>query len=452
MRKSVKLLLLLPFISACCSQKLTQRYAKLIAPAVKNDTVTTGIEVYASARDAPAAAPVANQYVLTDHGQAAYISAVAQKAKDLDELQANIFPDVSGLDKGPSSVDNTVFTKRLLMTVLSHTPYEADRITKLSIRIGLNTSVSGLKILTFDKITTEYQTIDLGTINQANAFTAGATASYGLTNTGTSSTAGGTTTNTVTNPDGSVVATTNPVTTTGTSVSPTFGAGLSATYSNTTTEQVDLKNRYIALTGYIKNDSLVFDEESVTGVNLTGNIVSDIKFKFVNRAPTRTYSVSNLSKNGKQLGPDAIKIKVLPVLEASLPGELKLPVTYTITVRHVINPAGRKTVAESDDEISYFTVSKSTTTDLTLVNKEELTVKKWYIAADTNSLNIVDSITGDGGVMFFTSYDNAISFFKWLKRTPLDKTGGLTAGDYKFVGALGDLKKVIETGTVHLFN
>jgi len=441
----------LPLIIASgCSPKLTQRYEKLLPPVTNdNSDVTSGIEIYAAARDVPGAV-VVNQYNLTDHGQAAYINALsALKPKDADALQANLFPDVSGLDKGPSSIDNTTFTKRLLFTVLSHTPYEADRITKLSIKVHLNPKVTNVKVLTFDKITTEYQTVDLGGISQTGALNLGATANYGVAGKITTGTAGGTTSTTVTNPDGSSVVTGLPSTTTGSELDPSFGVGLSASYSNSTTQTVNLKNRYIALTGYIKDDVLTFDEESITGVNLTGNILSDIKFKITDKSDTYTYSVSNLTTDGKPTDPDKIKVKVVPVYEPGIKGPLTMTVDYDITVRHVINEDGRKTISESDDEIAYYTISKkSTAVDLTLENRDDLVVKKWFIGIGTNALKVTDLVTLDSGIMYFTSYDNCLAFFRWLKKVKFDPKTGLISGDYQFVPTSGTLTDLISKQTI----
>ena len=435
MKNAIRLLLIATVFSGCCGQKLLQRYAKLDRIPPKNDTVTNGPEVYVSARDVPVP-PTPNPFVLTDHGQAAYIAALSAKTNNLTDFQSNLFPDLSDYVKTPSSIDDRVFTKRLLLTVLNHTPFEADRITKVSIRIFLNTNVSNLKIETFDKITTQYQTVDLGTVNQADALSGTASASYGLTGPSTS-VAGGSTSTTTNNPDGSVVTTT-PVTTTGTATGPAYGIGVSGTASRTTTSQVDYQSRFIALTGYFKNDSLVFDEESQIGLNLTGNIVSDIKFKFTDKgtSKTMTYSVGNLTTDATINPRDKVKIKAVPVYESSLPDKLELPVSYEITVRHVINDKGRMTVPESDDEIAYYTVAGTTKANMVLVTRDDLTVKKWLIGKGNVTLKINDTILGTSGTMLFTSYDNCASFLRWLRKTPLI-VGGIKCGDYEFVTSDG---------------
>lgn len=446
MKNTIGILIIASLLSAGCSQKFLQRYAKLDKVPPKNDTVINGPAVYASARDIPAPGQP-NPFALTDHGQAAYFAALGAKTNTMKDFQANLFPDMTDYIKAPSSIDDRVFTKRLLLTVLNHTPYEADRITKVSIRIFLNTNVSNLKIETFDKITTQYQTVDLGTVNQADALSATASASYGLTGPSTS-VAGGSNSTTTNNADGSVVTTT-PVTTTGTATGPTYGIGVNGTASRTTTSQVDYQNRFIALTGYFKNDSLVFDEESQMGLNLTGNIVSDIKFKFTDKGTTKTmtYAVGNLMNDAAVNTPDKIKIKAVPVYEASLADKLELPVSYEITVRHVRNDKGRQTIPESDDEIAYYTIVGTTKANMTLVTRDDLTVKKWYIASGNVSLNIKDTILGTSGVMLFTSYDSCASFLRWLRRTPL-VAGGIQSGDYKFTPANGDLVALIANGTV----
>lgn len=448
MAKKICYFVILLIIGSCTNPKLTLRYKKLVNDPPVNAEVTNGIEIFASARDIQIAAPQTSQYVLTDHGQAAYINAVATKAKDLDELQSNLFPDVSGFDKAPSVIDNTSFTKRLLLTVLNKTPYEADRITKVSIKIDLNTNVSNLKILTFDKIITEYQTVDLGSINLSNTLNMGATASYGIAGKVSGSTGGGTSITTVNNDNGNIV-TGSPVTTNGVEIDPSIGVGVSAAYNRSYAEQINLKDRYIALTGYMKGDSLTFDEESVTGVNLTGNILSDIKFRFTNFANTRSYNVSDLTSNGKLQDANKIKIKVLSVFEPTIPNDLKLKVNYDITIRHVINKKGQRSNTESDDKIAYYNVKKSTIMDITLVTKDELSIKKWCITDGTNDLQITDLISNRTGVMYFTSYDNCVSFYRWLKKSTLEKE--LISNDYKLSSSAGDLNNLIGKATIQLF-
>ena len=436
----------------CGNQKLLQRYSELSKPNLNNDSsVTKGIEIYASARDIQVPT-ISNQYVLTDHGQAAYINALsALKPKDFDALQSNLFPDVSGAEKAPSNIDNTTFSKRLLFTVLNNSPYQADRITKLSIKVHLQPSNSNIKILTFDKIITEYQTVDLGSINLSNSLTLGASANYGITGKTTSSTIGNSSTTTTLNSDGSSVVSTNPLTTTGSELDPALVAGLSATYTHTYAEQANIKNRYIALTGYIKDDVLTFDEESISGVNLTGNIISDIKFKITTKSDIYTYNASGLITDSKPSTPEKVKIKAIPVYEAALPGELSLPVDYELTIRHVLNTKGQKTFAEGDDKVSFYTKKGSTSTNLMLENRDDLKVKKWFIAINTNTLNIVDTILGKSpGIMYFTSYDACVAFFRWLKKVLPQNSDDLIIGDYKLLPTSGTLKDLIKNGTVQL--
>jgi|GEM_PF-2924350 len=452
MKHLLFLFFILIVLSSCSSQKPLQRYHSIELSPRPNNLVTDGIQVFATAREASQApSNPSSPYVLSDHGQAAYISALALmiKDKDIDAFQDNLFPDLSDLDKVPSQIDNTVFTKRLLLTLVSNTPYEADRITKVNIRIPLNSNITSLKILNWDKITTDFETIDLGTINQANSLTLAGNLGYSQTGP-SSSIVGASSSNTINNPNGSTVNT-SPVTNSGLT-GPSLGAGLNGSYSNTTTSQVNYKNRYIALTGYFRNDSLEFDEQSVLGVNLAGNILSDIKFTFQRRSSLTTYLVSNLRKGGKILGLDKISIKQIPVFEPSLPDDLQLPIDYIFTVRHVLNEDGKKTVPEYDDDIAYYTVQKRVNANLTLVSKQEMTVRKWTIRDKSNTLRIKDKYLGTSGYMFFASLDNAKAFLRWLKQIPLDKNGHLSTTDYEFTEDTGHLKAFIDSATVSLEN
>ncbi|MBK9513137.1 MAG: hypothetical protein IPO05_05795 [Flavobacteriales bacterium] len=113
----------------------------------------------AFAADPPSTKDVTN---LAEDGQQAYVQAMAEHAKSAEELAGHMaLPFKRG--SAATILDMTTFKKKIVFSIVHHSSDPADRIAELKIRLAL-TNDSMYEFLTWDKIVTQYSTVELGTI------------------------------------------------------------------------------------------------------------------------------------------------------------------------------------------------------------------------------------------------------------------------------------------------
>jgi hypothetical protein len=400
---------------------LTRRYKTVVYNNdIPEDTLKKNVQISGFVFD-PESKPLAPKSIfdLSPQGQKELIKALASKDTKPD-LLAKLASPLSNSKDGPSLiVDHTKFTRRLVFAVIDLSSNQADRITKANIILAVENPI---KVVSFDKIITKYESVDLGKLNFSNTTNLGISASAGA---------------------GADVGDTS--TTASVPASAGFGYGINANASNSRvfSEEVNLKQRFVALSGYVTPKSLNLYEESTSGVDLTGNIITEVTFQYVGAEAVRaTYQFSNLyDKNNKESKPDSVKVSEQYQVYPDVNDDISVTFNFGATIRKVIK--GDRTTSESDDEIVLKSGTTTTGQSILLVPKKLLVPKFWTVTANDRKLYIKSPLSDQPGILFFASLDDAEAFTFWLKKKSKDLNNGWLAGhQYHLTLDNGDLSEI----------
>jgi hypothetical protein len=408
------------------SGKLTRRYKSfIISPQACN--IANYVSVNASVPDKdPSATPAVKAlHDLSPRGQSALIEALSRKEANSADLIARLRTDLAvPPDKTlPDIIDFTHFSKRILAVIQKIPVQEGDRIEKVIIRITVNDP--HFIIRSCNKIVTEYMNVDVGKISYSNnnAFELSGNAGTGAELTATGGTAG-TRTSSQTNNDetlGSERTSNNGFTS-----KATASQGVAAKFnaSRSMSEEVQLRQRLVALNAFIKDNQLFLYQESVSGIDLTGNILSDIVGEYVgNIKVDKVISVDKLSTPAGFAAQAAIEIKENYIQSPNIAADITATIKFESVYRRI--DKGDKTISEADDDISLLHGSTLPAAcpgeTFVLVPGTALRPNTWKLTYfDAGSgvrlpLHIIDG-PAMGGDLLFSSYNNAVDFLRWLKR------------------------------------
>ena len=423
------LLFAFTFLMLSCNftGKLTKRY-KSAEPDTQGCKINEYVSVDVSLIDKdPTTAPAVKAlYDLSPKGQAAFINAVNAKETTSVAMISQLKSDLAvPADKTlPEIIDFTRMSKRIQVAV-GKVPLvdEGARIEKISIKIVINDS--NLRIRSCNRIVTEYQNVDLGKISYTNSNGFEATGSLGIGGSfSNTNSEGDKNTSAQKNGDntlGSERTTNNGVTNTGT-VSKGIGAKFNA--SRSMSEEVQLKQRLVALNASIKTEdnSLNLFQEGVSGIDLTGNIIADVIFEYINDvAVEKVYFFDKpFLPNGSANSQSNIEIRENYTQTINLTNDITATITFKAVYRRI--KKGDKTISESDDAIQLIngkTEDCKTNTATVLIPKSSMRPNTWQFMYKVNNstmlpLSICNGANMCGEIVFY-NYKNALEFLRWLK-------------------------------------
>jgi len=318
-----------------------------------------------------------NMFNLSERGQEAYIRAISRKENESQGIIDNLSTSFTEKEK-PLKVENkTKFKRRVVIAVQNQSVLPADRITKFSIELELNPKV-GIKYTTWNKITSQFQTIDIAKVDfsKGDSFT----------------------------------------------LSPELGAATFSasvgSYSSqkSISEEMNLKQRYVVLSGTLSDNKASLYQEGIEGIDLTGNIIADIEIEITNAVNKLLFSFDNLyNKNGKTNNKDSIKLNQKRIKVPNITSDIKINTLYNYTIRAVKQGKGDDTYLESDDEATYNKSCNVSSGEAIIIPLDELKTPTWCICYDSNPLLIQPKGYETKITMEFASYEDAEAYFLWLK-------------------------------------
>jgi hypothetical protein len=257
-----------------------------------------------------------------------------------------------------------------------------------------------VKFTKWNKYSTEYGTLDVGTLEYTQSFSA----NLGLTGKSTATTS---TKNTEKSGDNTSES------------SASFGPELSATantsYSNSKKENQLIKQHYIQLTGSFEERKFCIHQQGTRETELAGNVSIDLTIKL----PTKELLITSFSQLFNESGLPNPSDKInLNVIRYYVPDEDLLAngvngiIKYDFVVRHI--QKGANTFPEFDDKINFILGENSS--NITLIKKEDLIVPTYFIKLSMKnnlpSLTYLES--GKNIVIQFINYEDAFEFKNWL--------------------------------------
>jgi hypothetical protein len=372
---------------------------------------------------------------LSPQGQKAYLKSISGKEVATDKFIAAVTSSFSSKENNVEVLDYTKIEKRINLSIENMGHEFGNRVVKLRATLKFDPKVIQLK--SCDRLTTQYQTIDLGKLNYANSsgFEGNASAGVGYTgvvgNTGTNSNKN-TGENKVTSDNSSATngsesnwsnGTSNSLTSTG-----NVAASAKYTGSKSFAEEVMLRQRIVALTASIDENTLALYQESISGIDLTGTTTADIVLNSDDIAVKRVFSFIELfGKDGVMGTPDKVKVKESRILYHNLTQDITAEFAYSADYRSINK--GAKTISESDDKIILY-YGKVLPKTITLLKKEQIRPKMWILTTSSGT-QLPATIQGafGSGELIFIAYSDALSFLSWLRKQAL-LNNGIKIGDY----------------------
>lgn len=435
---------------------LTKRYTKV---ELKDASLQTMVDVYGLSQpiilEVKQTSPGKTAFDFSPQGQAALIKAYAAAGAKIDTIIEGLKKTLSSENESKTEtfIDLSKCSKTIILTVKKNmTLNDADRVTKFD--IALESDNSQVHFIGCDKFSTLYATADLGNLKYQDQRSATLTGSLGnsiaigssgqnvsgtnnsqtndINNSATNSVLNGTTdaNGAYTSSNSSTNGTTNQTTTgsnnsqsntTGSTRQTSFNTGVSGqlSASKSFSEEVNLRQRYINLSAYMKGEELHFYQEGVSGIDVSGNISAIIKVQFDEGLlkDVTFFNFDNLFKSGLLVPPQDVKANSATVLFPAFSDDVKIKMCYEGVLRKVNK--GDKTISEADDHVILYHGEGESKTNCTLFKKNELTPKAWGLLMPSGlPLAIKGSNSASySGTLYFSSYDAAASFLNWLKQS-----------------------------------
>ncbi len=390
---SAKLAILLVaglFVTACASPELTRRYdsAEWVA------ATTPLVEASVFSIDPPGSAKTATLLSLTDRGQQQLIDELAEKSTNATALLESLGASI-GKKKKPGLVnDLTVIKRRLVLSAIRTATagkLPGDRIQSLVCKIENLTANTTFE--SWDKFSTVYGTVDLGKITLAQ------TASANLGVTATSAENSG-----------------DPV-----------ERGGDISRSRTLTEEVSLRQRYIALSGILSRTSASIVQEGVVGIDLAGNAFVDITLKLDPQAPEPVMAIGPYKAAGNWRSASEISVNrrfiVFPQATSSILGDVQCD----YILRSVADEKSRRSVVEGDDKAVFLHGKTNMQAGATLIPSTQLDFKVWFVTDGAgNTLEV--QYAGSSTALQFSTYEAAAQFMDWLTSQGVSQASGIKIG------------------------
>lgn len=357
---------------------------------------------------------------LSPKGQSQLIQALSRQDSSSSSLISSLSSPLQP-DKKVTNfeiLDYTKIDKRFIVSIRNNSYWPANRIAKIKINLEIIPD-STLVFSGCDKLATEFESIDLGKLNYSrnNSFEVSGNGSIGNN---------------------------SELTTTGSNSSKTIGsnAGLgidgTASTNNTFSEEVALKQRYVVLNAALDEKNLSLYQESISGIDLTGNIIADVSLQAKNIKALTTHSFSGIFKKNDLNDAGSLivseKVIMMPNFDSDT---VLLKLSYKTDFREVRIRRffkGHKTISESDDKVNIYRWNVDTA-QIVLLPINDIKPKIWSLSSKDGSqtVRIENPASSDKGDLLFSSYKDAQEFLFWLKNVSLLHPETFVIGKFKHI-------------------
>lgn len=414
MKKAYSVLLICAWAFSINAQSTLKRYKCLSDGSVDNSLV----EIKIASTNVSSTTPTPAYKTIFDLSEKGQAAVLAGKTNDqVSEILNKKF--LLDQPKKGKNIDLTNRNIRVTFSISRKTNYNVkgfnayDRIENLKYDFKLDNSVDPMvKFTKWDKYTTEYGTLDVGTLEYNRSFTA----NLDIT--------------------GKIAANTslkeskkndeNNSTESSTSFGPELSATAKTGYSNSSKENQSIKQRYIQLTGAFGERKFNIHQQGTRETELAGNVSID----FMISLPKNEAFIASLSnlfdENNMPKPSNQVKLEInryfIPDI-AKIQNDITGILSYDYAVRHIEKKAN--TFAEFDDRISFITGSNQS--NEIVIKRQDVIVPIYFLKIPINNTS-TKGLEADNKVLHFLSYDEALEFKTWLSFSinSIPANGGLT--------------------------
>ena len=250
----------------------------------------------------------------------------------------------------------------------------ADRLESVRIII----KPKGGRFVSWDKLETQYGTVDLGSISAKTTFSMAGEITPGA---------------------GSFLS--------GLVGKPTIASEQSGT--------VNLRQRTIILTGELLPEEAIIHQQGVQGWDLIGNTVFNVDLCRLSPTPWRTYSAAGLYVADIPQPSDKVDLTATDIVLS--PRAITADVEVKYTLRHVVK--GYRTLEEADDDVVYITdsIKPERGHEVILADAPELAVLK-YLGGNIHvaPLHNGEPVMSESKNLLFASIIEAQDFLIWMHK------------------------------------
>jgi hypothetical protein len=381
--KSVSLLLsLIVFLAACSPEpKVLNRYADVSTKEATPDDLTPLVSFFAL--PVPQDKTQRTIFDLTGPGQAALLNGVARVTETPEELRSAASANLEVAHAQPADIDLTTFKRRVVFTVERGSRRPADRIEWFKIKLAIESP--DYAFASWNKATTAYETIDLGTLKISQNRAAKISTSLNPADIG---------------------------------LLKSVGADFSG--SESLDESQDQRRRIVDLNVSLPDDAhAAIVRQGAVDRDLDGNTVVDFDIAYTKANGKRAITkFSNLLKSdGEPIKADAIKMDWYEAYYPEKAEDIWATVNMEYYLRQVVD--GHKTINESDDEVVVIH-GEAKGQRRVIVSKadQELTVWRFTGGGGFVSLESGGSLSCKeplkNSKLEFITEDEALDFYWWL--------------------------------------
>lgn len=381
--------------------KITKRYNEIIG--YDNTTLPNNYVKVTGFVTKPVSSTSKTIFDLSERGQKALIETIGKLEKSPSKIAPLISAPIKLNTPKKLITNHTLIKKRIVLSVEDIANLQgADRLQSIRIRLKRPSGNTNYKLVSWDKIVTQYQDIDVGKLSFSQTDSSNLSAEIALTG--------------------------------------TIQGGLSGSSSNTDilAEELQLTKRFPRLTGSITEDEMVIHRQSTALESMDGNVILEVTFKLSEDTEKPVYSFKGLFDKGKAVM-DESKITIdrafhiLPSIDD--PDKTLIEMAYDIQYRKVIK--GHETYTESDDKIKIIYNGVGFVPFVKLCDEDDLNLNLWVLKKGDKPVDIVQGAQKE--TLRFSSFKQAQEFLKWLKMTgklqfsgyQLTNPDGLDASDLK---------------------
>lgn len=402
MNSSIKIGVVIALLITSSCSTILKRHTALRKSQTNNDLVKISM-LSTSFAETPQTASFKTVFDLSDKGQSMIFS--NRNNEQASEILNQKFQQQQQQGK-PKTIDLTTKNVRITFSINRDVSFDKsnlnafDRIENLKYKFELSSTATdnGIKFSKWNKYTTEYGTLDIGTLEYNQGFTANLDIAGEIgANYGSKSTQ---------------KIDENNSTESSTTLGPKVSAIGKLGYAQSKKENQTIKQRLIQLTGEFNNKSFSIHQQGNRETELAGNVSLDLTINLP-KDEMLIASFGNLfdsklnRKDAKDVSLNLIRYYIPDV--SKINGGIKGKLSYDFAVRHII--CGAKTFAEFDDRVRYVTGQKDTN-DVVLIEKDDLTTTTYYLTIGDNPLQIGGTIT-----VQFLDYTEALELKTWLYQT-----------------------------------
>lgn len=384
MKKSILIFSTILFLSSCGAKKILKYQTSIKPTIIANKTKADSILQISAFILEPSTLSTKTITDLSDKGQAALIEAINSKSTTAKELISSLALPIKESVSSGNIKGSKLWKKKIILNILKTDTEKANRIEHVLFTMYIPESLTDkVEFVSWDKVVTETQVIDLGKITSGNSTTLSFSPEI--------------------------------------SMAGTIQGKAPGSVSNTKTfsQEKSFSSRLAGLNASLVSSSkFQVLRRGTANEDISGNIIIELTLKSKLVKEVTIYEFSGFY-NGASIVTDQSKIgmiKNILVRPDFGDSNINIPIDLTYKFRFRKVDVGENTEPEYDDTITYIDGEITEKSKFKVFDQEESEkTKTWEISDGVNYLNIFK--TGFTEQLLFDSSLSAGQLLSWIKQT-----------------------------------